>query len=86
LDITVVLKNTPQSGKDAHLIRSICEDRRHFSALMDCFFSGDFHLSHRASLVIPALVEEKPIWMEEQVSRMVNTLEKGLPDWYKGTC
>lgn len=77
------MKNTPQTGKDAHLIRYICEDKRHFSALMDCFFSGDFHLSHRASLVILALVKEKPIWIEEQVSRMVNTLDKGLPDWYK---
>lgn len=61
----------------------ICANKAHFSQLMKYFFSGDFHLAHRATLYILEVFEKKTGWVEQWVPMMVNTLDETLPDWQK---
>ena len=68
---------------ETDICQHVCSRKSHFGELMMCFFSGDFHLSHRATLVILKVFDQHPRWVEQQVPKMVNTLNQALPDWYK---
>ena len=77
------LLNTHHPHKNPDILTHFVESKDHFTELMECFFSGNFHLSHKATLIVLELRKNRSGWIQEQLPRMVNTLDIGLPGWYK---
>ena len=68
---------------ESNTTERVCGDFEQFRGLMDCFYSENSRLSHRATLIILKVGERKPNWLQKQVPRMVDTLDEALPNWYK---
>ena len=81
MDLKDILLNSEDWQNIA--VSYVSASKPRFSQLMDCFYLGDFRLSHRATLIILQVIPTKPRWVAEQIPRMASTLKKELPDWYK---
>ena len=81
MDLKDILLNSKDWENTA--ARYVSDSKPRFSQLMDCFYHGDFRLSHRATLIILQVAPNKPRWLAEQIPVMARTLKKELPDWYK---
>ncbi len=83
ISLQSVLLSQKQPGWESQLATSISDSQSEIDQLMECFYSGDFRLSHRATQVILKLVKLNPSGVRQQVPKMVSTLSGSLPDWYK---
>jgi len=61
----------------------VCSNKVHFDQLMDCFISGDFRLSHRATLIILRIAKTKSQWVVEQIGTLAISLNRSQPVWYR---
>ena len=50
---------------------------------MGSFFSGEFRLSHRATLIILKTAKLRPQWVDEQIGRMAAALDRSQPEWFR---
>jgi hypothetical protein len=83
MDLKSALLNNPGPELVPGTCHYVCARKSHFNKLMKYFFSGDFHLAHRATLYILEVFKHKPGWVKQQVPFLVNTLDEALPDWYR---
>ena len=61
----------------------VCAESSRFEDLMECLFSGDPQLAHRATLIVLQVSKRQPEWLEPQTPKMVESLDTGLSDWHK---
>ena len=64
-------------------VSHVYASKQGFSELMDCFFSDQLRVAHRATQIILDVTSTKPQWVEAQIPRMALALKKESPDWYK---
>lgn len=75
--------NNPDPEWELSTTQYVCSHKERFDELMTCFFSGEFRLSHRATLIILKTAKLKPQWVEEQIGRMAATLDRNRPEWFR---
>ena len=64
-------------------IEFVCSHKERFDQLIDCFYSGDFRLAHRATLIILKIAKMNPKWVNEQVGPLAASLQRTQPEWHR---
>lgn len=64
---------------ESDLCHLVCENEHRFLELIEVFYGNDSRLLQKSTLIILACNKVKPEWVDDQVPRMVNSLNKNIP-------
>ena len=75
---SALLESTSPTWEN-ELCHLVCEDEQRFFELIEVFYGNDSRLLQKSTLIILACNKLKPEWVDNQVPRMVKSLNKKLP-------
>jgi len=79
VDLKSALQKPLSPTWENQLCHLVCKDKQRFFELIEIFYGNHSHLLQRSTLIILASNKLKPEWVDDQVPRMVNSLNKNLP-------